>query len=79
MYKRSVAEDLSFLLEHGVEFDYENPLQEMYDNARRAIRHFGMSHTSAATFTGSLRRFLKAKAKSVGVRPPEGRKKQRRA
>ena len=75
MYKRSVAEDLSFLLEHGVEFDYENPLQEMCDNAGRMIRHFGMPHASAATFAGSLRHFLKAKAESVGVRLPEGRKK----
>ena len=75
MYKRSVAEELSFLLEHGVEFDYENPLQEMYGNAGQMIRHFGISHASAATFAGSLRHFLKAKVESVGVRLPEGRKK----
>ena len=76
MYHRSAQDELDYLGEYGAHFDFENPFQEMVENACNMTRHFGMSHASPSTFAGTLRHFFKKKAASVGAELPDPRRQQ---
>ena len=73
IYHRTFMDDLAFLVDLGTQVNLDNPVQDMWENAGNLIRHFGMSHTSPATFAGVMRHFLKSKAKSIGATLPDER------